>query len=183
MGTNRSAANGQAARDSSTRICQSCPGRSSRRDFVVQGTASLAAVFAGLGATGADLAALRVRFASGRPASGELTYPIPATDGVTVDRGAEVIVVRWQSRLFAFALSCPHQRSMLKWRDSEQRFQCTKHKSRYRPDGVFVSGRATRGMDRYPIRLEGDAVFVDARAAIRQDENEPAWSRALVLLG
>jgi Rieske Fe-S protein len=112
----------------------------------------------------------------------ELTFPLPAADGVTVDRRNELILVRWDSEVFAFALSCPHQRTMLKWRESDQRFQCPKHKSKYRPDGVFLSGRATRGMDRYALRLEGDGLHVDTRVAIHQDENEPAWNAAAVRL-
>ena len=67
---------------------------------------------------------------------------------------------------------------MLKWREKERRFQCTKHKSRYRPDGIFVDGRATRGMDRYPLRMAGGKIVVDTTASIHQDEDEDAWNAA-----
>jgi Rieske Fe-S protein len=84
--------------------------------------------------------------------------------------------------VYAFALSCPHQRTMPKWRESDQRFQCPEHKSKYRPDGVFISGRATRRMDRYALRLADDGLVVDMGAVILQGENEPAWNAAAVQL-
>jgi Rieske Fe-S protein len=126
---------------------------------------------------------LLIRFGAGRKTSaGELTFPVPPADGALIDRRNEVIVVRCQARAFAFALSCPHQRTMLKWRESEQRFQCPRHKSMYRPDGAFVSGRATRGMDRLPVRLAGGDIVLDTTAAIRQDEDETAWNAAEIRL-
>ena len=41
-----------------------------------------------------------------------------------------------------------------------QRFQCTKHDSQYQPDGLHTAGRATRNLDRYVIRRDGDSVVV-----------------------
>ena len=168
-----------------TRIpaCGGCAGEPSRRDFVRRSAAAVAAVLAAVGVPPSAAAALPVRFRAGREAdAGELTFPVPAADGALIDRRNEVIVVRCQARAFAFALSCPHQRTMLKWHESEQRFQCPKHKSKYRPDGVFISGRATRGMDRLPVRLAGGDIVLDTTAAIRQDEDEAAWNAAEIRL-
>src|SRR5438874_1263345 len=39
----------------------------------------------------------------------EYQYPIPSADGVTIDRKAQVIVVRYQQHLYAFNLACPHE--------------------------------------------------------------------------
>jgi hypothetical protein len=39
----------------------------------------------------------------------EKRYPIPASDRATIDRDAQVILVRYQNRIVALALACPHQ--------------------------------------------------------------------------
>ena len=73
--------------------------------------------------------------------------------------------MRFQGVVYAFNLSCPHQNTALKWQPDDQRFQCPKHKSRYQPDGTFISGRATRGMD----RLADPAGGRDGRGERRRD--------------
>jgi nitrite reductase/ring-hydroxylating ferredoxin subunit len=151
---------------------------STRREFVRNSVAAVAALIGAGAIAPAHLAGLPVHFGESRTGGTALTYPLPSSDGVTVDRDNELILVRWQERLYAFALSCPHQRSMLKWRDQERRFQCTKHKSKYTPEGTFISGRATRGMDRYPLRVEGGTVHVDTTRRIEQDTDSAAWNAA-----
>lgn len=111
-------------------------------------------------------------------ANGDLRYPLPGSDGATVDKTNELIVARVQGKAYAFALSCPHQRTMLKWEADENRFQCPKHHSKYQPDGTFISGRATRGMDRHPIKLEGGALIVDSTVIYRQDRDAALWQAA-----
>lgn len=113
-------------------------------------------------------------------ANGELRYPLPAADGANVDKNNEVILARVQGKAYAFALSCPHQRTMLRWEADENRFQCPKHHSKYRPDGTFISGRATRGMDRHPIKLEGGSLVVDATQVYREDRDAALWQAAFV---
>ena len=153
----------------------------SRRDFVRDATAVVGTMLLGFGIDPARASALPVRLSTGSVRSpGMLSFALPATDGVTIDRKNEIILVRWQDFVFAFALSCPHQRTMLRWMEREQRFQCPKHKSKYRPDGAFISGRATRGMDRYPIRLQDGKVIVDGTRTIREDENAASWSDAVI---
>src|SRR5436190_2154731 len=83
--------------------------------------------------------------------------------------GARVVLVRHQMRAYAFALACPHQNTALKWLPKDGRFQCPKHDSRYQPDGAFVSGHATRSMDRFAIRKESDALVVDVARWVRSD--------------
>jgi Rieske Fe-S protein len=163
--------------------CAGCSHASSRRDFLRDAAGAAAALFCALGATPADLAALPIRNARGsRTATSEVSYPLPTADGATIDRDNEVILVRWQSSVYAFALSCPHQRTMLKWLPREQRFQCPKHKSKYQPDGAFISGRATRGMDRYPLRLQSANVLVNTERTLKEDAEPTAWSAATLKL-
>ena len=115
-----------------------------------------------------------------RSGVGECTYPIPAADGASIDRDNQIILVRFQSHLFAFSLSCPHQNTALRWSESDARFQCPKHHSKYQPDGVFISGRATRSMDRHALRREGDNVIVDLDQVYRDDQNHDGWMAATI---
>lgn len=82
--------------------------------------------------------------------------------------------------MYAFNLSCPHQRTALRWNDGVKEFQCPKHKSKYTPSGSFISGRATRGMDRFAIQREGSNVMVDVDQMFEEDENEAQWKAAFV---
>ena len=94
------------------------------------------------------------------------------------DRDNEVILVRFKSVIYAFALSCPHQNTTLRWMASDGRFQCPKHKSKYQPDGIFLSGKATRNMDRHPVRKSGKLVSVNLAVLYRSDKNPTEWAQA-----
>ena len=112
--------------------------------------------------------------------SGEVrTYPVPAADGVSVDREAQVILVRSQGHAFAFALSCPHQNAAVRWFEKDRRFQCSKHDSKYQPDGVYSSGRATRNMDRFAIRRDGTSLIVDLQRLFQSDIDAAGWASAV----
>lgn len=93
-----------------------------------------------------------------------------------------MILVRFEGHVYAFSLSCPHQNTALRWLPDDHRFQCPKHKSKYQPDGEFISGRATRGMDRFAIRRAGETVVVDLAVLHKQDTDAAGWNAALVTL-
>jgi nitrite reductase/ring-hydroxylating ferredoxin subunit len=118
--------------------------------------------------------------ATGKAAGNERAYPIPSADGVTLDRDAQLLLVRYEGRVFALALTCPHQNAAVRWLPKDGRFQCSRHDSQYRPDGTYMSGRATRNMDRLPIRRDGASVLVDITQIIRADQNASAWAAAAV---
>ncbi len=165
----------------SGRECGACP-IEGRREFL-RAAASLLATFAGLGASPAVAEALAIRPGSAlRVRGGNATYPIPDADGAMIDRQEQVILVRFDGNLYAFNLSCPHQNTALKWEAKDQRFQCPKHKSRYQPDGTFISGRATRGMDRLAIRRAGETVVVDVDVMFEEDKDPAGWAAAKVTL-
>jgi Rieske Fe-S protein len=119
--------------------------------------------------------------AAGQAAS-ERTYEIPARDGVSIDKSAQVILVRVAQKVIAFNLACPHENTALKWRDNDKRFQCPKHESKYTPDGVFTSGRATRNMDRLNIRRQGNQIVVGLDRLFRSDQNPADWAAAVIQL-
>jgi Rieske Fe-S protein len=93
-----------------------------------------------------------------------------------------VILSRVGKQVYAFALACPHQNTALRWDGGENRFQCPKHKSRYRPDGSFIEGRATRSMDRYAVKLASGQIVVDIDKVIQEDMDKSAWQQAVVTL-
>ncbi|MEP6507012.1 MAG: Rieske (2Fe-2S) protein [Gemmatimonadales bacterium] len=160
--------------------CESCPLVSNRRDFLRDAAVGVAGVFATLGLT-RSAAALPVSMinALARGKAG-ITYAIPAADGVNIDRDNEVILARYQNAVYAFNLSCPHQRTALRWNDVDKQFQCPKHHSKYTPKGDFISGRATRGMDRLAITRQGVNVVVDIDEMYKEDEDTPQWTAAFV---
>jgi nitrite reductase/ring-hydroxylating ferredoxin subunit len=161
--------------------CRACPLHSDRRGFFRDAIAAATAAVATLGIARRAGAELPIAFVESLGRLGTtLTYAVPAADGVSIDRDAEVILVRWQGALYAFNLSCPHQRTALRWNDESHRFQCPKHHSQYQPSGEFITGRATRGMDRFPLRRDAAGVVVDTATLIKQDEDPARWSAASV---
>lgn len=119
--------------------------------------------------------------ADGAPGQ-EASYPLPAADGVSIDRKEGVIIARHAGIVYAFALSCPHQNTALRWNEGNGTFQCPRHKSRYQADGVFISGRATRAMDRFAVRRAGETIVVDLDHLYEQDTNAAEWAGAKLTL-
>lgn len=165
--------------------CGGCPLLPERRTFLRDtGVAAALAALGALGVPARVAGALTVNFVTGGRGSGkELSYPVPVTDGTQIDHDNEVIVVRWQNDAYAFNLSCPHQHTALRWDGADNRFQCPKHHSQYQPDGTFITGRATRNMDRFTIRRDAsNNLIVDPDAMHRSDEDPAAWAAAVVKL-
>ena len=133
-----------------------------------------------LGLASREANALPVFLTEGIQTGGERRYPIPEADSVNVDHGAQLIVTRFQGQVFVFAISYQQQNNAVKWVAKDHRFQCTKHDSQYQPDGVHTSGRATRNMDRYVIRRDGDSVVVDLHRWIQSDRDPAGWAAAAI---
>jgi hypothetical protein len=142
-----------------------CESGVSRRTFLDTAGGCLLAGFAALGLESADALALPILATTGRPSGNELRYPIPSADSVNV---------------FVFNLSCPHQNAAVKWLPADNRFQCTKHNSKYTPDGVYMSGRATRNMDRFVVKRDGDLVVADLNHIIESDKDPAGWAAAAI---
>lgn len=162
--------------------CDACP-LVERRAFLGRAALVVAGVVAALGGAPGKARALPLSFGRALAASGDLlTYPIPAADGAQIDHDHQVILVRYRQKVYAFNLSCPHQNTALHWQQEDGIFQCPKHHSRYQPDGTFISGRATRGMDRFGLRRDGGNVLVNVAQFYRQDRNAAEWTAAFVAL-
>lgn len=160
------------------------PAALERRAFLrAAGMAMASLGLVGLGSRAAGAMPIRSISAlatSGDGAKSEKHYPIPTGDGVSIDRDNSAIIARANGKIYAFSLSCPHQNTALRWDGDDHQFQCPKHHSRYKEDGTFISGRATRNMDRLPIRRSGAELIVDVDTMYRQDEDPAAWTAAFV---
>jgi len=168
--------------ESVSHACECCACANPRRDFIRQVAALAAGIVAGSRGIAAA-ADLPFSVVDGLDRAGdEITYPIPASDGVTIDRENAVIIVRFQGKVMAFNLSCPHQNAAVRWRQENLRFECSKHDSVYTPEGTYVGGRATRNMDRFTIKKVGNTVVVNVAQMIQSDEQKSAWDAALVAL-
>ena len=151
----------------------------SRREFLhTAGCFGMMVALFGVGA--ADAAALPMGVAAGEQIGSEKRYPIPATDSVSIDHGAGLVVARYSGHVYVFALACPHQNFAVKWVAKDHRFACTKHDSKYSPDGSHVEGRATRNMDRYAIRRDANSVLVDVHTWIQSDKDPAGWAAAQI---
>lgn len=164
-----------------TDACDGCALLEGRRHFLRQVSLAMGGIALALLGRPAHAGEMAIRYAGAVAATATTaTYALPEQDGATIDEEREVIVVRWSGAIYAFALSCPHQRALLKWKEKDARFQCPKHKSKYAPDGSFISGKATRGMDRYALRRQGTSVVVDLEKLYKQDEQAAQWAAAVV---
>jgi nitrite reductase/ring-hydroxylating ferredoxin subunit len=110
----------------------------------------------------------------------ERAYALPATDGVWVDAGSRLALVRVGRQVFAFSLECPHRGRVLEWNDAENRFYCPKHKVRFLADGQRASGRQTPDLDRFGLRLEQNRVVVAIDSVFAADANPAAWAGAVL---
>jgi Rieske Fe-S protein len=168
--------------DSPRGDCTACNDCVARRAFLVRFGTSLAVAAIALAADVPVASALDRRRVAEPHVSEPKRYPIPSADGATIDADEDVILMRWQGSVYAFALSCPHQNTALRWRAEDVRFQCPKHKSQYRPDGSFIEGRATRGMDRYAIHRDGESVVVEMQTLYKSSDDPQGWAAAVVKL-
>ena len=76
-------------------------------------------------------------------------------------------VVNASGHLFALSQKCPHLGCRVPFCESSGRFECPCHGSIYDVAGEYISGPAPRGMDRYPLSLEGDQVVADTSQTIQ----------------
>lgn len=161
--------------------CAACGSSDSRRDFFKHAAALVSGALIGL--AGSELHGETLAVGEGTPlltVGNELTYPIPGADGATVDRDNGVIVVRFQGKVFAFNLSCPHENAAVRWKAAVNRFECSRHDSKYDPAGTYTSGRATRNMDRFAVKRSGSNLVVDISRLIKSDTEKAQWEAAVV---
>ena len=164
--------------------CEGCPVATGRRAFLRDAALAAAAALAAVGVVN-PAAAFAEAVREIAPTTARLlerTYAIPAADGVSIDVANSVLLARWENRLYAFSLKCPHKGARLEWRASEARVFCPKHKARFLANGSHVSGRGSRDLDRFRMRRAASGVVVDLGQLLRQDREPEAWQSAALSL-
>jgi Rieske Fe-S protein len=154
----------------------------SRRVFLSQISGAVLAAMAGGDAAAAEAAYAVTEMSAIDLAPTQATFPLPAADGVTIDKKTQVILVRFQGKVMAFNLSCPHENAAVRWKPSVSRFECSKHDSKYAPDGKYIGGRSTRNMDRLFIRRDGANVIVDLSKLVKSDAQPSEWAAAVIAI-
>ncbi len=165
--------------------CNDCPAATASRRAFIRDVATMVAGALAVGAIASPAAALaRAAGEIGPTGAGGLlrTYSIPSTDSISVDVGNDLILARWQDRVYAFSLKCPHRGTRLEWHGDEQRIFCPKHKARFTPNGAHDTGRQSRDLDRYQISRQGASVAVDLGVVLRADTDAQAWAAAMVVI-
>jgi cytochrome b6-f complex iron-sulfur subunit len=69
-------------------------------------------------------------------------------------------VTRVEGDLLALYQKCPHLGCRVPFCESSGRFECPCHGSIFNLKGEYVAGPAPRGMDMFPVRIEGEEVLV-----------------------
>jgi nitrite reductase/ring-hydroxylating ferredoxin subunit len=168
---------------SSKESCTDCPvAAAGRRAFLRDVGLMVATVFAA-GAAASPAFALTSSISETRATSSRgllRTYAVPTSDSISIDLANEVILARWQNRVYAFSLKCPHRGARLEWIESEKRIFCPKHKARFIADGTHASGRASRDLDRYRLSRQGGSVVVELGSVLRADQDADAWKAAVI---
>ena len=153
-----------------------------RRAFL-RNLSTLAATLVGIGLVPSTVWSMPVTFVSPvRSTDEEKSYALPAADGVQIDKDNDTILARSQGKVYVFARACPHQNTALHWEQKDNEFECPKHHSKYRPDGTFIEGRATRGMDRFAVRRDGNNIVADLDKLYQQDKDAEEWKTAFIMV-
>jgi cytochrome b6-f complex iron-sulfur subunit len=70
-------------------------------------------------------------------------------------------VAAYKGKLQALYQKCPHLGCRVPFCETSKQFECPCHGSAYNITGEYLQGPAPRGMDRFPLRIEGNQVLVD----------------------
>jgi nitrite reductase/ring-hydroxylating ferredoxin subunit len=169
--------------DKGNEACDGCA-LVGRRDFLRGAGVAAAGILLALGIAPGAAAAMIQPISPVRESGEDKSYAIPAKDGAQIDKDNGTIVMRWQGKVFVYSLACPHQNTAIKWFEKDNAFECPKHHSRYLPDGEYVkdSGRATRGLDRFAVRRDGNNVVANLDNLYQEDDNEADWKKAFLTL-
>lgn len=65
------------------------------------------------------------------------------------------------TEMFALSQKCPHLGCRVPFCESSGRFECPCHGTIFDIGGEWISGPSPRGMDRYPLAVEGGVMVAD----------------------
>jgi cytochrome b6-f complex iron-sulfur subunit len=81
--------------------------------------------------------------------------------GVLSILSARTYLTKEGDEILALWSRCPHLGCRVPWCESAGEFECPCHGTRFNRIGEHRSGPAPRGMDRFPVSVEGDQVVID----------------------
>ena len=79
----------------------------------------------------------------------------------TFVREGRLWLVNADGHFFALSQKCPHLGCRVPFCESSGRFECPCHGSVYDIGGEWIHGPAPRGMDRFPLSLDGENLVAD----------------------
>jgi cytochrome b6-f complex iron-sulfur subunit len=143
---------------------------SSRREFLRNGWKA--------GGTVLFLAAGWTTYESLRPLAGATTggtiklsnvssYPLDSATYVTEGR---LWIANASGHLFAVSQKCPHLGCRIPFCESSGHFECPCHGSKFDIGGEWIQGPAPRGMDQYPLSVQGETLVVNTSKLIAGPE-------------
>jgi cytochrome b6-f complex iron-sulfur subunit len=95
-------------------------------------------------------------------------------DSVTYILSGRFYLVRNADGLLALWQKCTHLGCAVPWAANEDQFHCPCHGSLYSENGVVQGGPAPRPLDRFPIEIRGDEIWVDTSKPIQRTSYEPS---------
>jgi apoptosis-inducing factor 3 len=109
-----------------------------------------------------------------------------ADRGLRVDVGSEkLLLVRDGPSVRAFSALCPHAQGPLEeGAICNGRIVCPWHKATFQvSDGALLEPPALEGLARYPVRVEGDDIFVTPIAIKEPESKPPRDPRTFLIVG
>jgi menaquinol-cytochrome c reductase iron-sulfur subunit len=93
------------------------------------------------------------------------------TDGwkVVSEKTTAWVLKKSDREIVAFGPQCPHLGCPYHWEAGNQTFLCPCHASTFSIDGEVLTGPASRALDRYEARVEGDKLFL---GSVRRSEEK-----------
>jgi cytochrome b6-f complex iron-sulfur subunit len=80
---------------------------------------------------------------------------------------ADSILPGLEAGLVALFQKCPHLGCRVPWCQTSQWFECPCHGSKYNRVGEKKGGPAPRGMDRFPVEVDGDSVTINTGIVVQ----------------
>jgi cytochrome b6-f complex iron-sulfur subunit len=80
---------------------------------------------------------------------------------------SETILPGMEAGLVALFQKCVHLGCRVPWCQTSQWFECPCHGSKYNRVGEKKGGPAPRGLDRFPIEVDGDAVTINTGSVVQ----------------
>jgi len=111
---------------------------------------------------------------------------LPVDRGLRVDIGdKKILLVRDGDAVRAYSAVCPHAQGPLEeGAVCNGRIVCPWHKGTFRvSDGALLEPPALDGLARYPVRVEGDDVFVSPNEIAEPKRKAPSEARLFLIVG